>query len=105
MKAAILALLAGAAMLASPAAARDRWTPDQAKAWYGQQRWLVGSNYLPANSINQLEMWQAGSFDPARIDREPGWAQKMGMNTMRVFLHDQLWQQDPKASPNASTPS
>lgn len=96
MKSAILALLAGSALLASPAVARERWTPDQAKAWYGQQKWLVGSNYLPADAINQLEMWQADSFDPARIDLELGWAQKMGMNTMRVFLHDQLWQQDPK---------
>jgi hypothetical protein len=96
MKTAILALLAGTALLASPAAARDRWTPEQANAWYAKQRWLVGSNYLPANAINQLEMWQADSFDPQRIDLELGWAQKMGMNTMRVFLHDQLWQQDRK---------
>ncbi|MDH7640970.1 cellulase family glycosylhydrolase [Sphingomonas oryzagri] len=96
MKSAILALLAGTALLAAPAHARDRWTPAQAKAWYGQQKWLVGSNYLPANAINQFEMWQADTFDPARIDLELGWAQKMGMNTMRVFLHDQLWQQDPK---------
>src|SRR4029077_15252291 len=28
------------------------------------------------------------------IDRELGWAQGIGMNTMRVFLHDKLWQQD-----------
>lgn len=96
MKSAILALLAGTALLASPAVARERWTPAQAKSWYGQQKWLVGANYLPANSINELEMWQAATFDPARIDLELGWAQKMGMNTMRVFLHDQLWQQDPK---------
>ncbi len=39
-------------------------------------------------------MWQADSFDPARIDTELGWAENIGMNTMRVFLHDLLWQQD-----------
>jgi hypothetical protein len=39
-------------------------------------------------------MWQADTFDPARIDRELGWAAGIGMNTMRVFLHDLLWQQD-----------
>jgi hypothetical protein len=54
----------------------------------------VGSNYLPAYAINQLEMWQAGTFDPKRIDLELGWAQGLGMNTMRVFLHDLLWEQD-----------
>ena len=39
-------------------------------------------------------MWQADTFDPARIDRELGWAEGVGMNTMRVFLHDLVWQQD-----------
>ena len=58
------------------------------------QPWLVGANYTPANAINQLEMWQADTFDPARIDRELGWAEDIGMNTMRVFLHDLVWQQD-----------
>ena len=81
-------------VLAMPAAARERWTPAQAQAWYAKQKWPVGSNYIPANAINQLEMWQAASFDPATIDKELGWAQAMGMTTMRVFLHDALWQQD-----------
>ena len=72
-----------------------RWTAEKAKAWYDNQPWLVGSNYIPANSINQLEMWQASTFDPARIDKELGWAEDMGMNTMRVFLHDLVWQENP----------
>jgi hypothetical protein len=71
------------------------WSEDNAKKWYGQQPWLVGSNYIPQNAINQLEMWQAQSFDPAQIDRELGWAEDLGMNTMRVFLHDLPWQEDP----------
>jgi len=87
-------LLCALAVLALPAQARERWTPAQAQAWSAKQKWLVGSNYIPANAINQLEMWQAESFDPATIDKELGWAQAMGMTTMRVFLHDALWQQD-----------
>lgn len=71
------------------------WTPEAARKWYAAQPWLVGSNYIPANAINQLEMWQADSFDPQRIDLELGWAEGLGMNTMRVFLHDLAWQQDP----------
>src|SRR5258705_10946114 len=39
-------------------------------------------------------MWQEDTFDPAEIDKELGWAEAMWMNTMRVFLHDLLWQQD-----------
>jgi hypothetical protein len=71
-----------------------RWTEQKANAWYAQQPWLVGSNYAPKSAINQLEMWQEETFDPAEIDKELGWAEALGMNTMRVFLHDLLWQQD-----------
>jgi hypothetical protein len=71
-----------------------RWTDAKANDWYQRQPWLVGSNYLPANAINELEMWQAESFDPKEIDKELGWAEGLGMNTMRVFLHDLVWQQD-----------
>ncbi|HZB44670.1 MAG TPA: cellulase family glycosylhydrolase [Pyrinomonadaceae bacterium] len=76
------------------AAQGQRWSEQKAKDWYAQQPWLVGSNYNPASAINQLEMWQADSFDPKRIDLELGWAEGLGMNTMRVYLHDLLWQQD-----------
>ncbi|MBV9295025.1 MAG: cellulase family glycosylhydrolase [Acidobacteriaceae bacterium] len=72
----------------------ERWTQSAANAWYEHQPWLVGSNYLPADAINELEMWQADTFDPKRIDTELGWAEGLGMNTMRVFLHDLLWKQD-----------
>jgi len=71
-----------------------KWSEQQARDWYAKQPWLLGSNYNPASAINQLEMWQADSFDPKRIDLELGWAEGLGMNTMRVFLHDLLWQQD-----------
>jgi hypothetical protein len=74
----------------------QRWTEAQANAWYAAQPWPVGANFLPSNSINELEMWQADTFDPTTIDRELGWAQAIGMNTMRVFLHNLLWEQDPK---------
>ena len=67
-----------------------------ANEWYKQEPWLVGANYIPATAINELEMWQADTFDPKRIDLELGWAESIGMNTMRVFLHDLLWKQDPE---------
>jgi Cellulase (glycosyl hydrolase family 5) len=70
----------------------ERWSEQRARDWYARQPWLVGSNYNPASAINQLEMWQADSFDPKRIDLELGWAESLGMNTMRVSLHDLLWQ-------------
>jgi hypothetical protein len=91
----VAALLCCVAVSAS-AESYKPWTEQQANDWYAQQPWLVGSDYLPYNAINQLEMWQPETFDLQRIDLEFGWAEGIGMNTMRVFLHDLLWQQDPE---------
>jgi hypothetical protein len=77
-------------------APQQRWTEAKANAWYAAQPWPVGANFLPSTAINELEMWQADTFDPTTIDRELGWAEGIGMNTMRVFLHNLLWEQDPK---------
>lgn len=70
-----------------------RWSPDRAGRWYQSQGWLVGANYITATAINQLEMFQPGTYDPGRISRELGVARQLGFNTVRVFLHDQLWAQ------------
>jgi hypothetical protein len=77
-----------------------RWSEKQANDWYASQPYLVGANYIPASAINELEMWQADTFDPVRIDLELGWAESLGMNTMRVFLHDLAYEQDPKGFKN-----
>src|SRR5262249_1930049 len=57
--------------------------------------WLVGANYVPSTAVNQLEMWQADTFDAATIDRELGWAESLGFTSVRVFLHDLAWKEDP----------
>ena len=84
------------AVAATPSHAQQRWTEQQASDWYRKQPWPVGADFLPSTAINELEMWQAETFDQPTIDRELGWAESIGMNTMRVFLHNLLWQQDPK---------
>lgn len=71
-----------------------RWSVEKANEWYAQQPWIVGANFVPSTASNQLEMWQAETFDPETIDRELGWAAAAGFNTMRVFLHDMLWTAD-----------
>ncbi len=73
-----------------------RWPEARANAWYAAQPWLVGANYVPSDAINQLEMFQAATWNPALNDKELGLAEGIGMNTIRVFLQDQLWQQDPE---------
>lgn len=74
--------------------ARERWTIEKANAWYRERPGLVGANFTPSTAINQLEMWQAETFDPETIDRELGFAASLGFNSMRVFLHHLLWEQD-----------
>jgi hypothetical protein len=87
-------ILAVLTLCSAASAQTSRWSEQKANDWYAQQPWLVGSNYIPKSAINELEMWQEATFDPDQIDKELGWAEGMGMNTMRVFLHDLLWQQD-----------
>jgi hypothetical protein len=74
---------------------QGRWTAEKANTWYAQHRWLAGANFVPSTASNELEMWQAETFDPATIDRELGWAAGIGFNCMRVFLHDMAWKADP----------
>jgi len=88
-----LAVLEATTVFAQPS---SRWSEQQANAWYAKQPWLVGANYVPSDAINELEMFQAATFNPALNDKELGMAESIGMNTMRVFLQDQLWQQDPE---------
>ena len=75
----------------------DRWTAKKAWAWYEKQPWLVGCNFLPSSAVNDVEMWQKESFDAKTIDRELGWAQDLGFNTVRVFVNYAVWEADPDA--------
>ncbi|MCL3780095.1 1,4-beta-xylanase [Prolixibacteraceae bacterium JC049] len=74
----------------------QRWSEKKVNKWYKKQGWLVGANFAPSSAINQLEMWQAETFDLKTIDKELQWAEDLGFNTMRVFLHHMLWEQDSK---------
>ena len=71
-----------------------RWTIEKAQKWEKANGWLRGSNFNPSTAINQLETWQAETFDTATINRELGWAEAIGMNVMRVYLHHLAWEVD-----------
>jgi len=74
----------------------EKWPKEKAGKWYDQQPWLVGCNFVPSTAVNQLEMWQPETFDPQTIDRELGMAAGLGMNSIRVYLHDLAWFADPE---------
>jgi hypothetical protein len=72
------------------------WPAVKANAWYAAHKWINGADFIPSTAINQLEMWQADTFDSQIIDRELGYAEGIGFNTMRVFLHSIAWKEDPQ---------
>jgi hypothetical protein len=104
MKKIVNLILAGACMVAAltvnaqtkTAPQAKIWSADKANQWYSQHRWIAGANFTPSTAINQLEMWQADTFDPQTIDRELGFAEGIGFNAMRVFLHSVAYTADPK---------
>ena len=95
LSAILLSLITALPLHAAASPPADRWTAERANEWYTRQPWLVGANYIPSDAINELEMFQAATFNPALNDKELGLAESIGMNTARVFLQDQLWSQDP----------
>ncbi len=82
-------------VMASAGLSAERWSIRKANAWYARQPWRAGCDFIPSTAINQLEMWQKDTFDPETIDRELGWAEKLGFTTVRVFLHDLVYDADP----------
>ena len=79
----------------SPSNVTDyRWTEEKAWQWHNENGWMVGTNFNPSTSINQLEFWQEDTYDPETIERELEWSAELGMNMHRVYLHNLLWDQD-----------
>ncbi len=71
-----------------------RWSEQRAWDWKKENGWMVGTNFNPSTSINQLEFWQEDTYDPETIERELEWSAELGMNLHRVYLHNLLWDQD-----------
>ena len=94
LRPALLLVLSMTVSVARAQEAPGRWPVEKAKAWGQAHPLIAGSNYITSSAINQLEMWQAETFDLQAIDRELGWAQSLGFTSMRVFLHHLLWEQD-----------
>ena len=93
----VAVLTAALFMLAGGPARCDepgRWPIEKAAEWGRAHPWLAGCNFIPSTASNQLEMWQAETFDLETIERELGWAESLGFNSIRVFLHNLPWQQD-----------
>ena len=76
-----------------PSVKDNRWSEERSWQWHKEYGWMIGSNFNPSTSINQLEFWQEDTYDPETIERELEWSAELGMNTHRVYLHNLLWDQ------------
>ena len=93
----VVLLVAGSGRSArAQPAASTQWSPQRAWAWYNQQPWPCGFNYIPANAINYTAMWDKTSFSPVVIDRELALASQTGFNCLRVVLQYAVWADDPQ---------
>ena len=72
------------------------WRPLEARRWARRTAWPIGVCYTTSTAVNQLEMWQRATFDPKRVEVELGWAEDLGLNALRVFLHPFLWRSGPR---------
>src|SRR5690554_3627272 len=75
---------------------RDVWTKEKANEWAKTIPYLSGVNYVPSTAINSIEIWSEETFDPKTIDHELSLAQSIGMNSVRIFLNDMVWEHDPE---------
>lgn len=55
---------------------------------------LVRGPKVFINKLNKIEMWHKDTYDPVTIERELAMAEKLGFNTLRVYLHDLVWSND-----------
>ncbi|TWT74780.1 glycoside hydrolase 5 family protein [Allorhodopirellula solitaria] len=97
LRIAVFLFFLGPITAANPLSAQEatgRWSVEKANSWHEETPWLVGANFTPAYAINQLEMFQADTFDVEAIDRELAWAEDLGFTSIRVYLHHLLWEQD-----------
>ncbi len=81
----------------TPICAQDssqRWSEQKANAWYKQQPWYCGFNYIPAYAINYTAMWDKTSFDAHAIDKELALAEQSGLNVLRAVLQYAVYADD-----------
>jgi Predicted beta-xylosidase len=54
--------------------------------------WVQGAVFVPTNVVNQIEQWR--NYDHEINDRELSYAKTYGINFVRVFMHNLLWEND-----------
>ncbi|MBL7041288.1 MAG: hypothetical protein ISR77_21810, partial [Pirellulaceae bacterium] len=61
---------------------------------FGDFSWMHGANYTPSYAATDVETWL--NYDPAVVDRELGYAERIGLNCVRVFLQSLVYEHAPE---------
>jgi hypothetical protein len=70
-------------------------TPSIARVTAGEDLGTMrGANYVPSYARNDVAIWM--DYDPAVIDRELGYAERLKLNTLRVFLQVAVFEKQPE---------
>ncbi len=74
------------------------WTEEEIRNWYDSLPWLRGSNFLPSNCVNRLDMWQSyGRDEHMRVsDIELKMCDDLGFNTVRLWLNFDVYYKEPE---------
>lgn len=73
----------------------QRWEEEKAWDWYNRNGWRQGCNFLPSSAASPLEMF-SGQLDSVTIHKELKMASELNFNSVRVFLHNLLYEKDGK---------
>ena len=73
-----------------------QWSKERAWEWYNSRPWIRGCNYLPANCVNRIEMWQEYNSDKVfeTMEEEFKLIQSIGYNSIRVIIEFLVWDKE-----------
>ena len=69
---------------------QKRWSVERIKAYMDRLGVIKGVNYVPAYCYGYIEIWH--HYDENTIRRELGYAKKIGINSLRIFVNTAQWQ-------------
>ena len=73
-----------------------QWSKERVWKWYNKHPWIRGCNYLPANCVNRIEMWQEYISNEvfAVMEEEFKLLKSIGYNTIRVIIEFLVWDKE-----------
>ena len=92
-----LCVLVGSASSSEPPAPSDSKPGDVVPdlSWKKDDfKWIKGANYTPSYASNDVVTWN--DFDAEVVDRELGYAKKLGLNSVRTWLQYIVYEDNPK---------